>query len=130
MKKQKIGVFSYCLRCYPEYYIIADSVLKNTLCPLKDDEIERIKLACAGNKRNIAIVTFFLETGVRVTELCNIKLCDIDFINHRCKVTGKGNKERIVYFTGKSYVMLHEYLKTRTDINLESIIYSGYNDVP
>lgn len=98
--------------------------------PLKDDEIERIKLACAGNKRNIAIVTFFLETGVRVTELCNIKLCDIDFINHRCKVTGKGNKERIVYFTGKSYVMLHEYLKTRTDINLESIIYSGYNDVP
>ena len=98
--------------------------------PLSDEEIERVKLACGNNKRNLAIITFFLETGVRVSELCNIKLSDVDFINHRCKVIGKGNKERIVYFTGKSYVMLYEYLKTRTDINMEGLIYSNSQNIP
>lgn len=97
--------------------------------PLKDEEIERIKLACT-SKRDSAIVTFFLETGVRVSELCGIRLCDVDFLNHKCKVLGKGNKERIVYFTGKSYVMLYEYLKTRNDVNIENIMYSNYQDVP
>ena len=98
--------------------------------PLKDEEIERIKLACKKNIRNTAIVIFFLETGVRVSELCAIKLSDVDFINHRCKVIGKGNKERVVYFTGKSYVMLLEYLKTRKDIKLENIMYTNSQNVP
>lgn len=97
--------------------------------PLKDEEIERIKLACT-SKRDLAIVTFFLETGVRVSELCGIKLSDVDFTNYRCKVLGKGNKERIVHFTGKSYVMLIEYLKTRKDIDLENLMYSTSQNVP
>ncbi len=97
--------------------------------PLKDEEIERIKLACT-SKRNLAIITFFLGTGVRVSELCNINLSDVDFINYRCKVLGKGNKERIVYFNGSVYVMLMEYLKTRKDINIENIMYSTGKDVP
>lgn len=97
--------------------------------PLKDEEIERIKLACK-TKRDIAIVTFFLETGVRVSELCGIKLSDVDFSKFRCKVLGKGNKERIVHFTGKSYVFLMEYLKTRDDVNIENVLYSDFNNVP
>ena len=97
--------------------------------PLKDEEIERIKLACTC-KRDTAIVTFFLETGVRVSELCGINLCDMDFLNHRCKVLGKGKKERIVHFTGKSYVMLYEYLKTRNDVDIENLVYSNYQQVP
>ena len=68
--------------------------------PLKDEEIQRIKMSCA-TPRDSAIVTFFLETGVRVSELCGISLCDVDFTNYKVKVLGKGNKERFVYFTGK-----------------------------
>ena len=97
--------------------------------PLTDEEIERIKLSCT-SKRDIAVVTFFLETGVRVSELCGINLSDIDFLNHRCKVLGKGNKERIVHFTGKSYVMLMEYLKTRKDIDMNNIMYSNFQNTP
>lgn len=97
--------------------------------PLKDEEIERIKLACT-SKRDLAIVTFFLETGVRVSELCGINMTDVDFSKYRCKVLGKGNKERIVHFTGKTYVMLMEYLKTRDDIDMENLMYSSAQDVP
>ena len=89
--------------------------------PLTDEEIERIKIACElqGGKagmRNYAIINFFLDTGVRVSELCGIKLKDIDFNKRRCKVLGKGNKERYVYFSGGCKVRLIEYLKHRQDI--------------
>lgn len=84
--------------------------------PLSEEEMERIRVACGGNKRELAIVEFFISTGVRVSELCSINLEDIDFINNRCKVLGKGNKERFVYFTGKCKVRLEEYLKSRKDI--------------
>ena len=97
--------------------------------PLRDEEVERIRMACK-TKRDIAIVMFFLETGVRVTELCRIKLSDVDFAHYRCKVLGKGNKERIVHFTGKSYVFLMEYLKERKDVDIQNIMYSNFDDKP
>jgi site-specific recombinase XerD len=95
--------------------------------PLSDEEIERIKIACelqSGKKgrRNYAIINFFLDTGVRVSELCNIKLKDVDFEKRRCKVLGKGNKERYVYFTGGCKIRMIEYLKDRNDI-----VFNGYD---
>ena len=94
--------------------------------PLTDEEIERIKIICElqGKKkgrRNYAIINFFLDTGVRVSELCSIKLKDVDFDKRRCKVLGKGNKERYVYFTGGCKIRLMEYLKDRNDI-----VFNGY----
>lgn len=99
--------------------------------PLKDDEIEKLKLSCK-SKRDSAIMTFFLDTGVRVSELCGIKLSDIDLVNRKCKVVGKGNKERIVYFSGKSYVQIIEYLKTRKDVDTNNLMYSALtqSDIP
>ena len=88
--------------------------------PLSDEELERIRVSC-NDERELAIVEFFLSTGVRVSELCNINLEDVDFNNNRCKVLGKGNKERFVYFTGKCKVRLEEYLKTRRDISWNGI---------
>lgn len=87
---------------------------------LSDEEIERIKIVCENDRRTIAMVAFFLDTAVRVTELCEIKLQDVDFQKRRCKVLGKGNKERYVYFNGGCYIRLIEYLKTRKDIKLTS----------
>lgn len=87
---------------------------------LSDEEIERIKIACGRDNRALAIVAFFLDTAVRVSELCNIKLQDVDFQKRRCKVLGKGNKERYVYFNGGCYIRLIEYLKGRDDVNLMS----------
>ena len=48
--------------------------------------------------RDRLIIEMLYATGVRVSELVNIKYNDIDFNNRRIRVCGKGNKERIVYY--------------------------------
>ena len=52
-------------------------------------------------KRDHLIVLILYATGLRVSELVNIKLQDIDLIAMNIKVLGKGNKERYVYFQEK-----------------------------
>lgn len=64
--------------------------------PLTDEEIEKLSLCCK-DLRERALVEFFLSTGVRVSELGSIRLCDVDFTNRRVKVMGKGKKEGFVY---------------------------------
>ena len=83
--------------------------------PLKDEEIELLKINTT-NSRDLAIIHFFLDTGVRVSELCGINLEDVDFKNYTCKVLGKGNKERTVAFSGKTAMRLNEYLKDRKSV--------------
>lgn len=51
--------------------------------------------------RNIAIFETLFSTGIRVSELCNLKCSDIDFINGSIKVLGKGEKERVIQICQK-----------------------------
>lgn len=62
--------------------------------------------------RDRLIIEMLYATGVRVSELVNIKISDIDFNNRRIIVLGKGNKERIVYYGEYAEEVLKEYLKT------------------
>ena len=62
--------------------------------------------------RDRLIIEMLYATGVRVSELVNIKLSDIDFNNKRIIVCGKGNKERIVYYGDYAEEVLLKYLKT------------------
>ncbi len=59
--------------------------------------------------RNRLILELLYATGVRVSELINIKLNDINYKDKSIKVLGKGNKERIVYFGDYAYDMLDRY---------------------
>jgi len=61
--------------------------------------------------RNALILELLYSTGVRVSELVNIKLKDIDLNNKRIIVLGKGNKERIVLFGKNCYDLLTKYLQ-------------------
>ncbi len=67
--------------------------------------------------RDRAIFELFLSTGMRVGELCNMNIDDVDFDNRQCIVLGTGNKERICYLNAKSIFYLRKYLKQRTDSN-------------
>ena len=49
-------------------------------------------------KRNKALILTLLDTGMRVSEVCNVTVGDIDFKISRIYVTGKGDKSRYVYF--------------------------------
>lgn len=60
--------------------------------------------------RDRLIIEMLYATGLRVSELINIKLSDIDFDNKRIVVCGKGNKERVVYYGDYASEALEEYL--------------------
>lgn len=62
--------------------------------------------------RDKLIIEMLYATGVRVSELVNIKISDIDFNNKRIVVCGKGNKERIVYYGEYAEEVLKKYLDT------------------
>ena len=65
--------------------------------------------------RNNAIICLFLSSGLRVTELINIKLKDIDYNENTIRIIGKGNKERLAFFSNYCKEKLLNYIKTRKD---------------
>lgn len=55
----------------------------------------------------------FLNCGLRLSELKNLKIDDIDFKENKFTIIGKGNKERINYLNKKTKDALEKYLKIR-----------------
>lgn len=90
----------------PEY--IYDSQLEKLLNEKTSENVE-IEL------RNKLIIHLLLDTGVRVSELVNIKVHDIDVEERIIKVFGKGSKERFVFFTSKTKELLINYLIKRKE---------------
>lgn len=60
--------------------------------------------------RDKAILALFTESGLRLSELTNIRTCDIDWQNHTIKTLGKGNKEGYAPFGELSRKYLNEWL--------------------
>lgn len=71
-------------------------------------------------KRNRCILEVLYATGVRVSELVNIKLSDIDFDNGTIRVIGKGNKERIVYFLDYPKKYMLDYIENGRNVMLNN----------
>lgn len=63
--------------------------------------------------RNKMIIELLYATGIRVSELKNIKINDINFSDNSIKVMGKGSKERIVFFNNHSLKAIKDYLSAR-----------------
>lgn len=74
------------------------------------DNVNESDLPSAKPLRDKAIFELLYATGIRCSELVNIKLSDIDMDNKIIKVMGKGRKERIVLFGEKAKNKLHLYL--------------------
>ena len=64
-------------------------------------------------KRNFAIITLFLNCGMRLSELVGINIQDIDFNECKLNVIGKGNKERTIYLNKACMKAIYEYLEVR-----------------
>lgn len=61
--------------------------------------------------RNRLILEMLFATGLRVSELSNIKIKDIDFSEREIKIMGKGSKERFVFYNKECANVLDSYLK-------------------
>ncbi|MDD8017036.1 MAG: tyrosine recombinase [Bacteroidota bacterium] len=66
--------------------------------------------------RDSAILELFYGSGIREAELIGLKVMNIDFHHQTLKVTGKGNKQRIIPFTSKAKESLQRYLPLRKEI--------------
>ena len=64
-------------------------------------------------ERDFAIITLFLNCGMRLSELVGINIKDINFTDTKMNVIGKGNKERTIYLNKACLSAIENYLKVR-----------------
>ncbi len=87
-----------------------DAVIRK---PFSDVEIDALRSACKA-KRERAIIEILLSSGIRVSELCQMEIGDIDKTHLKVHVrNGKGGKERITYITDVAMRHLSAYLDER-----------------
>lgn len=80
-------------------------------------------------KRNRLILEMLYATGVRVGELVNIKVSDINLNDKKITILGKGNKERIVYYNAVTSKYLKKYLseaRIKLNINKSDYLFLNY----
>ncbi|MHA1931310.1 MAG: site-specific tyrosine recombinase/integron integrase [Promethearchaeota archaeon] len=85
---------------------------------LKDKTIFKSKKS----QRYYLIIRLLYSTMARVSELCNIKLNDIDFNKGYIRLRGKGNKERIVPVDTKTLDIFKEHIKNRISYDSEDYL--------
>ena len=71
------------------------------------------------NVRDYAIITMFLNCGMRLSELVGININDISFSECKLNVIGKGNKERTIYLNKACINAINEYLEVRPKITVK-----------
>ena len=85
---------------------------------LKEEEVDELldRQEWGGDYDSVrarTIIFTFYETGIRVSELLGLDDKDVNFVSREMKVTGKGNKQRIVPFGDELYEVLLKYMELR-----------------
>ncbi len=88
----------------PKYLSLDDS--KKLLSVTADENDEN-------KERDYAIITLFLNCGLRLSELVGINISNIDFSEYKLTVIGKGNKERTIYLNEACIRAIQDYLSVR-----------------
>jgi site-specific recombinase XerD len=88
---------------------------------LRDQEVERLFGVIKG-KRDMAMFKLMLRCGLRVEEVSNLSLGDIDLKRRRIMVQqGKGGKDRVVYISDDAHDALVAYLKIRSHYRVKKV---------
>lgn len=125
-------------------YLLLENIIENDPSELLDSpqagrklpvflsihEIEEllaaIDLSKSGGERDKAIIETLYGCGLRVSELCNLKISDIFFDDGFIKVKGKGNKERLIPIGNKALKQIELY---RFEIRSHMKIRKGSDDI-
>ena len=76
------------------------------------EELERLRDACK-TYREKALIEFLVSTGCRLSEVAQLRAADLNLADRSVQVTGKGDKDRVVYFSVRARLMVHEYIVQR-----------------
>lgn len=142
------------LRSFYKYMLMEDFVKANVFTEVKSPKInkllpkhlyfeelnilfESIDTRSAVGKRNYALLEMLYGTGIRVSELCGLKLMDVDFYNNTIIVMGKGSKERYIPIHENIKITLLDYLEfgrvellQRNKIDVPSEIFLNFHGGP
>ena len=96
---------------------------------MSEDEVECLlsspKTSIKIERRDKAMIEILYATGMRISELVNLKLTDIDFNRSVLKVFGKGSKERLVPYGEKAAEALRIYLEDRKKLDSKDVFLSN-----
>lgn len=105
------------MKCY--YTFIESTAARDLEKPKQEDSLpqnmsrEQVNklIASADNLRDAAILELMYASGVRASELCALGMTDVSFVDHEVRVSGKGDKDRIVPIGACAIDALHMYLR-------------------
>ena len=124
--------------------LVDKNIFKNVVVPKKEKKLPKYitnedvasifdvpDISSPIGKRNRLILELLYGTGIRVSELCNIKVKDIDINEKTIRIIGKGSKERIVFYGDICAEILELYLSDGRDLllnkkNNEYLIIGAY----
>src|SRR3954447_22952029 len=122
-RKRKLATIRGFLKFLKDNQIIYGNPADTIEGPIREErepaillktEYKALLQVAGENPRDFAIVMLFLQTGLRVSELVNLKLEDVDFLSKELTVRqGKGRKDRVVPLVGQASVALKAYLAVR-----------------
>lgn len=76
------------------------------------EELERLHDACK-TYREKALIEFLVSSGCRLSEVAQLSASDLDLMSRSVQVTGKGDKDRVVFFSIRARLMIEEYMMQR-----------------
>lgn len=97
---------------------------RNILPAITEEQLE-ILLNKTDNIRDKCIISLLFDSGLRLSELCSIKSCDIDWDTHTFKVMTKGKKEGKAAFTQRTATLLLECISQNKSIRVFNLRPSG-----
>ena len=80
--------------------------------------------------RDRAIILLLVDTGMRASELCELRIRDLDIPNHRVRVMGKGRKERMLPISARTTQAIWRYLATRDTKRDHSFLFATRTEGP
>src|SRR6266436_6014892 len=122
-RKRKLAAIRGFLKFLKDNQIIFGNPADTIEGPIREErdpaillktEYKALLQVAGGNTRDFAIVMLFLQSGLRVSELVDLKIQDIDFTTREITIRqGKGRKDRVVPLVKQAEVALKAYLKVR-----------------
>ena len=126
MDEKSISNNISALRSFYKFLVIEEKIKENpldfisipkhkktlpTVLTLEEiDKLLDINIITAYDARNKAVLELLYSTGMRVSEVINLKCSDVDLINAYAKTIGKGKKERIIPLGDYAINALEEYI--------------------
>ena len=138
-RARKLAALREYFRFLEDHALIAKSPVTGIETPhkertgrtyLRPDEYTKLLSLAGGKPRDYAIFQVFLQTGVRVSELCTLRLDDVDLEGHLLHVReGKGMVARSIALEKKAIQALQSYLAVRPDV-LSDRLFLNRDDEP